>query len=263
MILRSGRLSTSNAEYSVVVLPDPVGPVTRKMPLGRLMIRLKIARLSSSKPRFTRPILTESGRRIRRTIDSPWYAGHAETRKSTWVSSTMILMRPSCGTRFSAMFIPAMSLMRLSTEFCMRLGRLSRSMHTPSMRYRSRTRSAIGSMWMSLARIFTASTSMRVQSLTIGASSAATSMDLSTERSTDLSTDLSIDSVTSDWPAPTILMSSVSDFCGLPPGPVPAPPPLSLLSMYHLIWLLAASRGSSSVFNRKRSRSCVSMSVGS
>ena len=38
MILRSGRLSSFRAPYRVVVLPEPVGPVTRKMPLGRLMI---------------------------------------------------------------------------------------------------------------------------------------------------------------------------------------------------------------------------------
>ena len=42
------------------------------MPLGRRMIRLKISRLSSSKPRLTRPIRTASGRRIRSTTDSPW-----------------------------------------------------------------------------------------------------------------------------------------------------------------------------------------------
>ena len=34
MILRSGVLISSSAAYSVVVLPLPVGPVTRTMPLG-------------------------------------------------------------------------------------------------------------------------------------------------------------------------------------------------------------------------------------
>jgi hypothetical protein len=48
----------------------------------------------------------------------------------------------------------AISFRRLSTAFCMRLGRLSRSMHTPSIRYRRRTRSAIGSTWISLARMW-------------------------------------------------------------------------------------------------------------
>ena len=35
MIFWSGRFSSLSAAYSVVVLPEPVGPVTRKMPLGR------------------------------------------------------------------------------------------------------------------------------------------------------------------------------------------------------------------------------------
>ena len=36
MILTSGVLSLLSAVYSVVVLPEPVGPVTRMMPCGRL-----------------------------------------------------------------------------------------------------------------------------------------------------------------------------------------------------------------------------------
>jgi hypothetical protein len=38
MIFLSGRFSSLSAPYSVVVLPLPVGPVTRKMPFGRRMI---------------------------------------------------------------------------------------------------------------------------------------------------------------------------------------------------------------------------------
>ena len=34
MIFFSGELSSLKAEYSVVVLPEPVGPVTSTMPLG-------------------------------------------------------------------------------------------------------------------------------------------------------------------------------------------------------------------------------------
>jgi hypothetical protein len=39
MILTSGRLSSESAAYSVVVFPEPVGPVTSTMPFGRLIAR--------------------------------------------------------------------------------------------------------------------------------------------------------------------------------------------------------------------------------
>ncbi len=51
-----------------------------------------------------------------------------------------------------------------------RRGALSRSISTPSIRYRIRTRSANGSMWMSLARCCTASWMMRCTSRMTGAS---------------------------------------------------------------------------------------------
>ena len=43
--LTSREAITLSAEYSVVVLPEPVGPVTRTMPCGRLMKSLKVRHL--------------------------------------------------------------------------------------------------------------------------------------------------------------------------------------------------------------------------
>lgn len=100
-------------------------------------------------------------------------------------------------------------------------------------------------MWMSLARILTASVRMRVTSLTIGASSPVISIDLSIDLSTERSIVLSIESVTSDWPAPTSL--------DLP----------SLPSMYPLIADRLASRVSISVLSLNRSMSCSSRFKGS
>ena len=49
----------------------------------------------------------------RMTMPSPWIIGMIDTRTSISRSCTRILMRPSCGSRFSAMLSRAMILMRL------------------------------------------------------------------------------------------------------------------------------------------------------
>ncbi len=49
----------------------------------------------------------------RMTMPSPWIIGMIETRTSISRPCTRILMRPSCGSRFSAMFSRDMILMRL------------------------------------------------------------------------------------------------------------------------------------------------------
>ena len=43
---------------------------------------------------------------------SPWIVGCAETRKSICRPRMLRVMRPSCGARVSAMFIPLITLMR-------------------------------------------------------------------------------------------------------------------------------------------------------
>jgi hypothetical protein len=103
MILRTESLISFRALYSVVVLPLPVGPVTRRsraawpappetsrVPLGHAQVASRI--------RFA------SCRNNRITTASPWIIGMIEMRTSTSLPLTRILIRPSCGSRFSAMF---------------------------------------------------------------------------------------------------------------------------------------------------------------
>ena len=93
-------------------MPEPVGPVTRNSPFGRLMMRRKRWWSSVAKPSAGSDMRPRSRSRMRITIDSPWYAGSAETRRSISRPWSLMLMRPSCGLRFSEMSIPAISLMR-------------------------------------------------------------------------------------------------------------------------------------------------------
>ena len=52
--------------------------------------------------------------RIRMTADWPWTVGSMLTRRSKCLPWTVILMRPSCGRRFSAMSMLPMILIRES-----------------------------------------------------------------------------------------------------------------------------------------------------
>ena len=91
------------------------------------------------------------------TTDSPCVAGRQLTRISNDCPATRMLMRPSVGRRFSAMSIPAMIFTREMIGPCSFFGGESISWQLPSTRYRTRSLVFIGSMWISLARIFTAS----------------------------------------------------------------------------------------------------------
>jgi hypothetical protein len=83
MILRSVLLSALSAAYSVVVLPLPVGPVTRKMPLGRAMARCSACMTRSAAGAAFE--LQQAGvlRQQRITTDSPCCVGIVEMRTST------------------------------------------------------------------------------------------------------------------------------------------------------------------------------------
>ncbi|MNC95250.1 hypothetical protein D3C83_123280 [compost metagenome] len=50
--------------------------------------------------------------RMRSTMFSPCVVGCEDTRKSTWWPESMSEMRPSCGARVSAMFMPLMTFRR-------------------------------------------------------------------------------------------------------------------------------------------------------
>ncbi len=88
MILSSSFLISEIAAYSVVVFPEPVGPVTSTMPYGSLMNRRIRCMSRSSKPQTSSESeansrFVDSLSRMRMTQSSPWTDGMIDTRKST------------------------------------------------------------------------------------------------------------------------------------------------------------------------------------
>ena len=71
---------------------------------------------------------------MRKTTLSPSMVGMVETRRSIGLPRTVDLMRPSCGSRRSAMLRCAMILMREVTAARSDRGRVSTVVSTPSMR---------------------------------------------------------------------------------------------------------------------------------
>ncbi len=134
MIVFSGVLTVVRPAYSVVVLPDPVGPVTRMAPWVACSASLKRLRSWSDMPSTSRSITTASLSRMRITIDSPRTTGRVATRRSTWRPSTDSPMRPSCGTRRSAMSRLAMIFTREIRPATSWRGTVVVSITTPSTR---------------------------------------------------------------------------------------------------------------------------------
>jgi len=112
MTFTFGVFTRDSAEYRVVVFPEPVGPVTSTMPYGFRIADRKSFMLAGSKPSFSRSMLRFVLSRMRMTIFSPKIVGSEFTRRSMVRLMTLILMRPSCGTRRSAMSRSAMILSR-------------------------------------------------------------------------------------------------------------------------------------------------------
>ena len=94
--------------------------------------------------RRTRSWVSTSGSKMRITIFSPNATGRVETRSSTSLPARVVLMRPSCGRRFSAMSRRDMVLMREMTAACTIFGIDWMSCSTPSMRKRIRLELALG-----------------------------------------------------------------------------------------------------------------------
>ena len=82
---------------------------------------------------------------------SPRWVGSVVTRRSIFLSSTLMLTRPSCGTRFSAMSMSDMSFTRETTPEIIRLGTRAVSCSTPSTLKRTLISLSSGSKWMSEA----------------------------------------------------------------------------------------------------------------
>ena len=93
-----------------------------------------------------------SGSKMRMTIFSPKAVGIVETRSSISLPSRSVLMRPSCGRRFSAMSMRHIILRREVMARLTSFGTRWISCSTPSMRKRMLACSRFGSMWMSEAR---------------------------------------------------------------------------------------------------------------
>ena len=131
------------------------------------------------KPKSERLSITFDLSRRRITTFSPYTVGKVATRMSMGLPPTIRPMRPSCGTRRSAMSSSAMIFRRLMTPACMRRGTDMISCSTPSTRKRIMSSLAWGSKWMSLAPSSTDCAITELTSLMMGASSVASRMSAS------------------------------------------------------------------------------------
>src|ERR1700682_2284231 len=130
---------------------------------------------SASKPSSVMSSCSFVLSRSRMTTFSPNCAGTVETRRSRSRerSSTRsrILIRPSCGRRFSEMSSFAMIFKREMSGSRVRMGRAMMLWRMPSIRKRTRNSFSYGSTWMSEAPALRASMRMRLETLMIGADS--------------------------------------------------------------------------------------------
>ncbi|MCY1229434.1 hypothetical protein D9M72_417980 [compost metagenome] len=123
LTLTSSVATRLSVEYSVVVLPEPVGPVTRMMPLGRVTSCSQRCASCCAKPSASRSFTAVSGSKMRITIFSPKAVGKVDRRIS--ISSPRmlrVLMRPSSGRRFSTTSMRPSSLMRATIAFITPMG---------------------------------------------------------------------------------------------------------------------------------------------
>ncbi len=138
-MFRSEVFSTFNAEYSDTVFPLPVGPVTRIMPWGRWIASMYRSSWCASKPSRSRLMTPPAESRIRITTFSPCTVGKVLTRKSTArFFDSVIFIRPSCGTRRSAMSRRERIFTRATIRPIKVSGGEAMSCNTPSTRKRMR-----------------------------------------------------------------------------------------------------------------------------
>ena len=125
------------AAYKVVVLPEPVGPVTRMMPCGWAIRCSKRFSTGPCMPTDSRLSWLSDLSSRRSTARSPWALGRVDTRTSTARVPMRSEMRPSWGRRFSAMSRSAMIFRREISAACSaRLG-CTTSRSVPSTRKRT------------------------------------------------------------------------------------------------------------------------------
>ena len=80
--LMSGERISRMSAYRVVVLPLPVGPVTRIIPSGRLMALRTCSSSAGEKPICESGLMPRAASRMRMVIFSPCCVGKLETRRS-------------------------------------------------------------------------------------------------------------------------------------------------------------------------------------
>ena len=103
------------------------------------------------------------------TTFSPYTVGRLETRISYSLLSTVVVIRPSCGLRFSEISMPDIILRRVVIAPRRALSYFIISLRLPSILYRTLTVFSIGSIWISLARCLTACSIILLIRTTIGA----------------------------------------------------------------------------------------------
>ncbi len=172
-ILASGEFIRASAPYSVVVLPEPVGPVTSSMPCANEMNSHTLARIAAGMPRRSSSSSPPSWGSSRKTADSPYCVGIVDIRRSSVWPRTRTTKRPSWGSRRSAMSSPADSFSRCTTAGAIRLSASVWTTSVPSIRNRICNLRSCGSTWISDARDRTASSNSDCNSLATGASSSA------------------------------------------------------------------------------------------
>ena len=204
-IFLSGVFICPSTACKVVVLPEPVGPTTNKMPCGLSIMRVMLLLLAGDRFIFSIGSAPPVAR-IRMTTPSPATVGMVATRTSIICPDNLKASLPSWGRRFSAIFRFDMILMRAITALWWDAGTWVISRHTPSIRIRTRVGAFFSaSIWISDASNRLASCNIRLtKRTTAGASS-----------------DISSVCSSASWP----LVSISSSISSIAPGP--APPPLA------------------------------------
>ena len=185
MMLISAWLICVSAAYSVVDLPEPVGPVTSSAPVGRAISVESFSRISSARPSSVSVGAFFDLSRRRMTTDSPSTVGSVATRTSSMrpAAAAFSEMRPSWGLRRSAMSSFASTLRRVVTPAIIRFGIRCTSWSTPSMRNLTTSASSCGSKWTSEAPSSAAWKMTELTSRTSGASEIPSSASRSSSSS--------------------------------------------------------------------------------
>src|SRR5580700_809040 len=154
-------------EYSVVVFPEPVGPVNKIMPWGWLRQSASVEYCQSENPMDSKSGMDMVPKTLITTF-SPKSEGSVETRRSADLFWSLALNRPSCGARRSAISREERILMRETKGRCSHLGTSMYSLRTPSIRMRTCKQFSVGSRCTSLACDRMASCRIKLHIFTTG-----------------------------------------------------------------------------------------------